>query len=96
MLHELSHIIQSRKTHPLEGSYTASLFASGEDRIIQKVGEEAVEVIIAAKGQDKQRLIEETADLFYHTLVMLTEKGVTLEEVEEELRQRHSNVERKA
>jgi phosphoribosyl-ATP pyrophosphohydrolase len=89
MLHHLSHLIQSRKTTPREGSYTASLFASGEDRIIQKVGEEAVEVIIAAKGQDKQRLIEETADLFYHTLVMLTEKGVTLEEVEEELKRRH-------
>jgi phosphoribosyl-ATP pyrophosphohydrolase len=89
MLHSLSHLIQSRKTNPREGSYTASLFASGEDRIIQKVGEEAVEVIIAAKGQDKQRLIEETADLFYHTLVMLTEKGVTLEEVEEELKRRH-------
>lgn len=91
MLHELSHLIQSRKNHSPEGSYTASLFASGEDRIIQKVGEEAVEVIIAAKGENKQRLIEETADLFYHTLVMLAEKGVTLEEVEEELRKRHSN-----
>ncbi|MCB9136301.1 MAG: phosphoribosyl-ATP diphosphatase [Anaerolineales bacterium] len=89
MLHELSQIIQDRKANPREGSYTASLFASGEDRIIQKVGEEAVEVIIAAKGQGKQRLIEETADLFYHTLVMLAEKGVTLEEVEEELRRRH-------
>ena len=96
MLHHLSQLIQSLKTNPREGSYTASLFASGEDRIIQKVGEEAVEVIIAAKGQGKQRLIEETADLFYHTLVMLTEKGVTLEDVEEELRKRHSNVERKA
>lgn len=96
MLHELSQIVQDRKAHPREGSYTASLFASGEDRIIQKVGEEAVEVIIAAKGQGKQRLIEETADLFYHTLVMLAEKGVTLEEVENELRKRHSNIERKA
>ncbi|GAB4581704.1 MAG: phosphoribosyl-ATP diphosphatase [Anaerolineales bacterium] len=95
MLHHLAQIIQSRKNTPLEGSYTASLFASGEDRIIQKVGEEAIEVIIAAKGQGKQRLIEETADLLYHTLVMLAEKGVTLEEVEDELRKRHSNVERK-
>lgn len=95
MLSELSQIIQDRKTNPREGSYTASLFASGEDRIIQKVGEEAIEVIIAAKGQGKQRLIEETADLLYHTLVMLTEKGVTLEEVEDELRKRHSNAEPK-
>ena len=89
MLHELFQIIKDRKTNPSEGSYTASLFASGEDRIIQKVGEEAVEVIIAAKGQEKERLIEETADLFYHVLVMLAEKGVTLGEVEEELRRRH-------
>ncbi len=96
MLHELFQIIQDRKTNPREGSYTASLFASGEDRIIQKVGEEAVEVIIAAKGQGRERIIEETADLFYHTLVMLAEKGVTLGEVEEALRKRHSNVERKA
>lgn len=96
MLHPLFQLIQDRKTHPPAGSYTASLFASGEDRILQKVGEEAIEVIIAAKGTDKNRLIEETADLFYHTLVMLAEKGVTLGEVEAELRKRHSNVERKA
>ena len=89
MLHELFQIITDRKYNPHEGSYTVSLFASGEDRIVQKVGEEAVEVIVAAKGQGKQRIIEETADLFYHILVMLAAKGVTLEEVEEELRQRH-------
>jgi phosphoribosyl-ATP pyrophosphohydrolase len=89
MLHELFQIIQDRKVNPREGSYTTGLFASGEDRIIQKVGEEAIEVIIAAKGENKQQIIEETADLFYHTLVMLAQKGVTLQEVEDELRRRH-------
>ncbi len=89
MLHELFTIIEARKTNPTEKSYTASLFAEGEDKILQKVGEEAVEVILAAKGQGDQRLIEETADLFYHTLVLLVAKGLTLEDVEIELRQRH-------
>ena len=89
MLHKLFNIIEERKTNPPKGSYTASLFAAGEDRILQKVGEEAVEVILAAKGQGRERLIEETADLFYHTLVMLAANGVTLAEVEAELERRH-------
>ena len=89
MLNELFAIIQDRKANPTEKSYTAALFAEGEDRILQKVGEEAVEVILAAKGQGNQRLIEETADLFYHMLVLLAAKGLTLADVEAELRQRH-------
>ena len=89
MLNKLFEIIEDRKANPSEKSYTASLFAEGEDRICQKVGEEAVEVIIAAKGQGDQRIIEETADLFYHTLVMLSFKGLTLGDVEDELRKRH-------
>lgn len=89
MLNELFKIIEDRKANPTEKSYTASLFAEGEDRICQKVGEEAVEVIIAAKGQGDQRIIEETADLFYHTLVLLSAKGLTLADVEDELRKRH-------
>ncbi len=89
MLNELFEIIEDRKnTHP-EKSYTAKLLAEGEDKILQKVGEEAVEVILAAKGQGNQRLIEETADLLYHTLVLLSAKGLTLAEVEAELRARH-------
>ena len=89
MLNELFEIIEDRKANPSEKSYTASLFADGEDRICQKVGEEAVEVIIAAKGQGDERIIEETADLFYHTLVLLSAKGLTLADVEDELRKRH-------
>lgn len=89
MLQKLFEIIEDRKTNPTEISYTASLFADGEDRILQKVGEEAVEVIIAAKGQGDQRIIEEVADLFYHTLVLLSAKGLSLNNVEDELRKRH-------
>ena len=89
MLNELFQIIEDRKANPSEKSYTANLFAEGEDRICQKVGEEAVEVIIAAKGQGDQRIIEEVSDLFYHTLVLLSAKGLSLAGVEDELRKRH-------
>jgi phosphoribosyl-ATP pyrophosphohydrolase len=81
--------IQDRKINPKSGSYTNSLFDEGEDEIVQKVGEEAVEVIIAAKGQGQQRLIEETADLVYHTLVLLAYKGLTWDDIQAELEKRH-------
>jgi phosphoribosyl-ATP pyrophosphohydrolase len=89
MLNQLFAIIEDRKANPTEESYTARLLADGEDRILQKVGEESVEVILAAKGQGNQRLIEEVSDLFYHTLVLLASKDLTLADVEAELRQRH-------
>lgn len=89
MFVELFNIIEDRKTNPTAKSYTAKLLAEGEDRILQKVGEEAVELILAAKGQGNQRIIEETADLIYHVLVLLACKGLTLEDVETELRKRH-------
>ena len=89
MLHQLFKIIEDRKANPSSGSYTASLFSAGEDRICQKIGEEAVEVILAAKGQGKTRLVEETADLFYHTLVLLSSQNITFSEVESELQKRH-------
>ena len=89
MLNELFEIIEDRKINPTEKSYTANLFAEGEDRISQKVGEEAVEVIIAVKGQGEQRIIEEVSDLFYHTLVLLSAKGLKLSDIEDELRKRH-------
>ena len=72
-----------------EGSYTATLFSKGEDEILKKVGEETMEVILAAKGQGDQRLVEEVADLFYHTLVLLAARNLTLRDVEGELEQRH-------
>jgi phosphoribosyl-ATP pyrophosphohydrolase len=91
MLSELFEIIEDRKVNPTKKSYTAKLLAEGEDRILQKIGEEAVEVILAAKGQGDQRLIEETADMFYHLFVMLVSRGLTLENVESELRKRHKS-----
>jgi phosphoribosyl-ATP pyrophosphohydrolase len=90
MLNELFEIILERKTNPRPGSYTNKLLDSNVDIILQKVGEESVEVILAAKGQGNQRLVEEVSDLFYHTLVLLVRQGVSLAEVEVELRRRHA------
>ncbi len=90
MLQRLFEIIQERKTNPSPGSYTARLLAAGEDEIVKKVGEEAVEVILAVKGQGDERVIAEVADLLYHTLVLLAARGLTLAQVEAELERRHS------
>jgi len=81
--------IQDRKLNPKPGSYTNSLFDDGEDEIVKKVGEEAVEVIIAVKGQGKGRVIEESADLVYHLLVTLASQDLTWDEVCAELEKRH-------
>ena len=89
MLNKLFEIILDRKMNPQEGSYTNELLDSGYDRIAQKVGEEAVEVIIAAGKQGRQRTIEESADLLYHLLVLLAQQGISLEDVETELKNRH-------
>jgi phosphoribosyl-ATP pyrophosphohydrolase len=90
MLHQLFDIIEQRKRSPTADSYTAWLLSEGEDAILKKVGEEAMEVILAAKGQGDQRLVEETADLFYHTLVLLASRGLRLADVEAELARRHA------
>jgi phosphoribosyl-ATP pyrophosphohydrolase/phosphoribosyl-AMP cyclohydrolase len=84
----LARTIAARKAHPIEGSYTAKLFAGGVDRIGKKIGEEATEVVIAAKNDDRAELIWETADLLYHTLVILAERGVALDQVGAELSRR--------
>jgi phosphoribosyl-ATP pyrophosphohydrolase/phosphoribosyl-AMP cyclohydrolase len=88
-LQQLYEIICSRKETSPESSYTASLFAGGEAKISQKVGEEATEVIVAALAQSRERLVEETSDLFYHTLVLLAAKGIALDEIVGELAKRH-------
>ncbi|GIK62867.1 MAG: hypothetical protein BroJett018_06610 [Chloroflexota bacterium] len=82
-------IIQDRKANPKLGSYTNSLFEAGEDEIIKKVGEEAVEVVLAAKGQGQERLISEMADLTYHCLVLLAQFNLTPEDIAAELDKRH-------
>ncbi|MDR3668177.1 MAG: bifunctional phosphoribosyl-AMP cyclohydrolase/phosphoribosyl-ATP diphosphatase HisIE [Ignavibacteriaceae bacterium] len=89
-LNELYHIIETRKKNLPEHSYTTKLFKEGEDRIIQKVGEEAVETIIAAKNKDKKDLINETSDLLYHLFVLLAEKGIPLTDIAANLHKRHS------
>ncbi len=89
MLAELFAVIQSRRTADPQTSYTARLFAQGQEEILKKVGEEAVEVILAAAAQGDQRLIEESADLLYHLLVLLAARGLSLAAVEEELARRH-------
>lgn len=70
-------------------SYTASLFKEGRDKIIQKVGEEAVEVVVAAKGKSKKRVIEELADLLFHSLILLSYLGIKPKEILEELGRRN-------
>lgn len=86
----LFDIIESRKMNPSETSYTSKLLAEGLPRIAQKVGEEGTEVVVAALAQDDRRLIEEVADLTYHTLVLLAARGLQVEDVLTELKKRHS------
>ena len=90
-LSELAHIVKGRKQNPVEGSYTSYLFARGIDKIAKKTGEEAVEVVIAAKNEDKKELVGECADLLYHLTVLMEEKGITLSDVCRELKQRHAD-----
>ena len=85
----LYDVIESRKQNPSETSYTSSLFAEGLPRIAQKVGEEGTEVVVAALSQDDRRLIEEVADLTYHTLVLLAARELSIQDVLTELERRH-------
>lgn len=85
VLDALFATILDRQANRPHGSYTTRLLDAGEDEILKKVGEEAMEVILAAKGQGDERLISEVADLFYHLLVLLAAQGLTLADVEAEL-----------
>jgi phosphoribosyl-ATP pyrophosphohydrolase/phosphoribosyl-AMP cyclohydrolase len=85
VLHSLFATILDRQASRKPGSYTALLLDSGEDEILKKVGEEAMEVILAAKGQGDERLTAEVADLLYHLLVLLAARGLDLRDVEAEL-----------
>ena len=88
-LEQLMTLIAGRKTEKKEGSYTTYLFEKGLDKILKKVGEESTEVIIAAKDQDRAETIYEIADLAYHVMVLMTETGITLENIRDELASRH-------
>ena len=85
----LMQLIEGRKTDKKEGSYTTYLFEKGLDKILKKVGEEATEVIIAAHARDKKETVYEIADLAYHVMVLMTEAGISLEDIHRELAKRH-------
>lgn len=85
----LETLINDRKINPVEKSYTNYLLDQGVDKICKKVGEEASETIIAAKNSDKEELIGEISDLFYHVFVLMNNQGVSLEDIENKLKERH-------
>ncbi len=88
ILGELEQLLESRKVHRPEGSYTTKLFERGRKRILQKIGEEASETVIAGMGGDRDEMIRETSDLLFHLLVALQEMDISLSEVARELRAR--------
>ena len=89
----LMDLIRGRKTDPKEGSYTTYLFEKGTDKILKKIGEETTEVIVAAKSAqqtgDNRETVYEIADLAYHVMVLMTEAGISLEDIHRELASRH-------
>ena len=82
-------MIQDRKIHPKEGSYTNYLFDKGIDKILKKVGEEATEIVIAAKNPDPEEIKYEMSDLLYHAMVLMADAGISVEDVTKELAKRH-------
>jgi len=88
VLNDLYEVIQDRRLNPVEGSYTNYLFEKGQDKILKKVGEEAVETVIASKNQEKKEIVYEMGDLWYHCLVLLAYHNITPEELFNELMKR--------
>lgn len=97
-LKKLAAVIETRKAASADSSYVASLFEKGMNTILKKIGEEAAETIVAAKEDDDSQLVHETADLWFHTLVMLSARGLGPEDVLSELERRFdvSGLEEKA
>ncbi len=95
-IEDLYEVILNRKENPTEGSYTSYLFEEGLNKILKKIGEEASEIIIAAKNvevnEEKEELKEEICDLIFHLIVLLTQQGVRIEEIEEILQERRKKV----
>ena len=87
-IYKLYELIRGRKINMTEGSYTTYLFNSGIDKILKKIGEEASEVIIGAKNGSKEEIIYELSDLLYHSLVLMVEKNITLNDIKDELSKR--------
>jgi phosphoribosyl-ATP pyrophosphohydrolase/phosphoribosyl-AMP cyclohydrolase len=88
MLEELARVVRQRAKAPVEASYTARLLAKGPDQVLKKIGEEATEVVLAASGESDERLAAESADLLFHLLLALEQRGVALASVMDELRRR--------
>lgn len=89
IIEKVYDMIKDRKSNPKEGSYTNYLLEKGVDKICKKIGEEASETIIAAKNTDKEELIGEICDLTYHVLVLMLDKGITVEDIKRKLGERH-------
>ena len=87
-LKQLDAVLQQRKQEDPNSSYVASLYDKGLDTILKKIGEEATETVIAAKSGEKQQIIYETADLWFHTLVLLAQQGLSADDVLKELQRR--------
>ncbi|MFE6136734.1 MULTISPECIES: phosphoribosyl-ATP diphosphatase [Bacillus] len=94
VLKSLFETVKERKQHPLPESYTNYLFSKGEDKILKKIGEECTEVIIASKNNDKEELVKEMVDVFYHCFVLLAEKNISLEDVLQEVKERNGKLSR--
>jgi len=88
ILQRLTETLEARKKASPESSYVAKLFSKGEDAILKKIGEEATEVILAGKGGDKSHLVYETADLWFHCMVLLAQRGLSAQDVLNELGRR--------
>ncbi len=98
ILTELATVLEQRKQESADSSYVASLYAKGLDTILKKIGEEATETIIAAKGGDKEQIIYEMADLWFHSMVLLADQGLSPDDVLQEFQRRFglSGLEEKA
>jgi len=88
ILAQLDDVLEERKNASADSSYVASLYAKGLDTILKKIGEEAAETIIAGKDQDKEQIIYETADLWFHTMVLLSQQGIKSQQILDELARR--------
>ena len=88
VVQQVFEIVASRKENAPEGSYTAKLYAAGETEILKKIGEEAVEVVVAASKESNERVVYELADLLYHSMVLLAARGLAWSDLEEELARR--------
>jgi len=97
-LTQLADVLEQRKQESPDSSYVASLYAKGLDTILKKIGEEATETVIAAKGGDKEQIIYEMADLWFHSMVLLADQGLHPDDVLQELQRRFglSGLEEKA